>query len=330
VKSEAAQKEEFDYEAFLEYTFAERSKKFEDFVAYMWRALSPNQPLVKNIAFKAICEHLQAVSEEEITRLIINVPFKFLKSMLCSVFFPAWEWTQRPWLQYLCISNNRSLPMRDNINTRSLVLSPLYQCVWGSKVQLLAKGQETLRTRAGGIKAITSSKSEYGTGAGGHRIIYDDPHNALDAFRPDMIKKAITQWNQVISSRLQPGRVKGAIILIMQKICKGDLTDHFLELGGFEHLVLPMEYEPDTRIAPTKIGFTDPRTEPGELLSEEIFPRERVEEVKRQLGPFGTATQLQQKSMALTGAIVDTNDFSLCLYGDWCFKPGIQRRMTMR
>src|ERR1700744_2246318 len=42
----------------------------------------------------AIAEHLQAVVDGDIKRLIINLPPRHCKSLLLSVAFPAWVWAQ--------------------------------------------------------------------------------------------------------------------------------------------------------------------------------------------------------------------------------------------
>lgn len=52
---------------------------------------------------------------------------------------------------------------------------------------------------------------------------------------------------------------------------------------------LPMEFDP-ARKCVTSIGFEDPRTEDGELLFPERFPREVVERDKRVMGPYACNT----------------------------------------
>ena len=44
---------------------------------------------------EAVAEHLQAVCDGEIRRLLINIPPRCSKSSLTSVAFPAWVWSQR-------------------------------------------------------------------------------------------------------------------------------------------------------------------------------------------------------------------------------------------
>ena len=44
----------------------------------------------------AICDHLEAVADRQIKRLLINIPPRHMKSLGANVFFPAWVWAQNP------------------------------------------------------------------------------------------------------------------------------------------------------------------------------------------------------------------------------------------
>jgi hypothetical protein len=55
------------------------------FVRLAWKILEPNTTFVENWHIHAICEHLEAVTEGRITRLLITVPPGSMKSLLVSV-----------------------------------------------------------------------------------------------------------------------------------------------------------------------------------------------------------------------------------------------------
>lgn len=70
-------------------------RSLAEFVRRAWHesGLEPvTQPLLWDWPLDAVCEHLEAVSRGKLTRLLINVPPGSLKSLLCNVFWPAWEW----------------------------------------------------------------------------------------------------------------------------------------------------------------------------------------------------------------------------------------------
>src|SRR6266576_1304187 len=69
-----------------------RCQTLVGFVREAWHVLEPNARYVHNWHIDAICDHLEAVTDGRITRLLINVPPGSMKSLLVSVFWPAWEW----------------------------------------------------------------------------------------------------------------------------------------------------------------------------------------------------------------------------------------------
>lgn len=72
-------------------TLYERS--FYDFVKAAWLHVD-NDPYIDNWHVEAICQHLQAVMDGQINRLLINVPPGCAKSMIVNVLFPSWCWVR--------------------------------------------------------------------------------------------------------------------------------------------------------------------------------------------------------------------------------------------
>ena len=70
------------------------------FARAAWPVLEP-RPMVWSWHCDAICEHLQAVTEGQIRRLVICVPPRMSKSSLVSVLWPAWHWLHKPAWRWL-------------------------------------------------------------------------------------------------------------------------------------------------------------------------------------------------------------------------------------
>ena len=66
-----------DQQEVIDTLLAERS--FANFVKQSWSQLEPTQEIVWGWHLDAICEHLEAVTRGEITRLIINIPPRHTK-----------------------------------------------------------------------------------------------------------------------------------------------------------------------------------------------------------------------------------------------------------
>ncbi|HEY7822902.1 MAG TPA: phage terminase large subunit, partial [Acidimicrobiia bacterium] len=133
-------------------------------------------------------------------------------------------------------------------------------------------------------------------------VVVDDPLKADEYPSPDELEKVISWWDFQMSSRLNDMQ-KGARVVIMQRLHERDLSGYLLERGGYEHLCLPSEYDPARRCS-TSIGFTDPRTEPGELLFPQRFDASVIDEAKRDLGPYGYSGQHDQSPTPVGGSII--------------------------
>lgn len=69
-----------------------RCRTLEGFVAEAWPILEPKAQLAWGWPLQAMADHLKAVSRSAITRLLTDCPPGLMKSLLHSVFWPAWEW----------------------------------------------------------------------------------------------------------------------------------------------------------------------------------------------------------------------------------------------
>lgn len=276
-----------------------------------WRYIDP-VPFTPGWPIEAVAEHLQAVCDGEIRRLLINIPPRCAKSSLTSVAFPAFTWAQRrvsdtsgPGVQFLHASYSQILTLRDSTKCRRLIESPWYQSLWGDRFQLMADQNTKSRfdNDKGGSRLSTSVGSSL-TGEGGNIIVVDDPNAAQEAHSEATIATTIEWWDGALSTRLNNAKT-GAFVVIQQRLGEEDLTGHILskEVGEWTHLCLPMRFEPERSFV-TSIGWEDPRTEPGELLWPERFGEREVANLERQMGPWTAAGQLQQRPEPKGGGVI--------------------------
>ena len=311
------------------------------FLKYSWRYIDSSE-FTDGWPIQAVADHLQAVTDGDIKRLIINIPPRCAKSSLTSVAFPAWTWAQ-PWnghtsgpgVQFLHASYAQQLSLRDSVKCRRLIESPWYQQLWGGRFRLT--GDQNTKTRfdndKGGSRLSTSVGSAL-TGEGGSIIVVDDPNAAQEAFSEATIHSTIEWWDSALSTRLNDPK-QGAYVVIQQRLSEEDLTGHILskDVGEWTHLCLPMRYEWQ-RHSYSSIGWHDPRgldeegdplievnedgeripvsvdaqieleTREGMLLWPERFGDREVGILERQLGPWAAAGQLQQRPEPKGGGII--------------------------
>ena len=140
-------------------------------------------------------------------------------------------------------------------------------------------------------------------------LIIDDPLNAKEA-HSEVKRDACIRWkDETMSSRFNV-KEKAVEILIMQRLHENDLTGHLLRKGGWEHLVLPAEFETSRR-SRTKVfdmstgkPWEDQRKEEGELLFPTLLPKPVLEQLKKDLGSYAYAGQYQQRPVPAGGGIL--------------------------
>lgn len=264
------------------------SRSLAGFARVFWRTLEPSAELKWGWALDAVCQHLEAVSRGEITRLVINIPPGSMKSLLVSVMWPAWEWCViNPGMSFVSTANNQQLSMRDARRMRLLVTSEIFRKLFPEII--LTADQAAKTNFENTLRGRRNSVAYSGiTGFRGDRVIIDDPipvkGNDADAKRLE----ANLLFREAVQSRVNNER--SAIVMIMQRIHEEDPAAIAMELG-YERLIIPAVYEGanyDTA------RFTDPRKNMGESFFPERFSIESLAQIQRALGPYAWSAQFQQ------------------------------------
>jgi len=279
----------------LERVKAEQARRsLKEFIIQAWDVVEPGTPFYDNWHLDALSSHLEAVTRGDIRNLLINIPPRCMKSLTVAVFWPCWVWATHPQMRWLFASYALNLAIRDSVKCRRLIESPWYQREYGDTVRLVEDQNQKSRyeTTARGYRYALSVGSGV-TGEGGDIICIDDPHNAVDAESAMVRESTLEWWDQAMSMRLNDPKT-GRRVIVMQRLHANDMSAHVLAQGGWEHLNLPMEYEPD-RHCVTSIGWADPRKDEGDLLWPERIGTTELERFKRDLGSFGYAGQFQQR-----------------------------------
>lgn len=287
-----------------------------DYAKQAFELLEPGREYLHNWHIDAICEYLTAATRLELTRLIINIPPRHMKSLLVSVCWPTWVWSFLPQTRWMCQSYAEQLAIRDAVKSRALMQSDWYQRQWGHVWSF--SGDQNLKSyyenNHYGFR-LSAGVAGMATGEGGDFIIVDDPHKVREVNSDVALKNVAHWWDDTMTTRDNtPGET--VRVVIMQRIHQRDLSGHILEKmaeGGpkYEILCLPAEYEDVSRyfdgldlpdLVPNE-RYKDPRTEHGELIWSKRFNKEYVNGLKVSMGTFTAAGQLQQRPAPSTGGI---------------------------
>lgn len=264
---------------------------------------------------RALCDHLEAVTEFDIKLLLANLPPRHTKSNIVSVTWPAWVWAKYPERRFIFITYNSGLAGRDAGRMRLILESQWYKGFWGKTVVLSDEKnteKEFYNTR-NGARFSTATDGRL-TGEGGDYIVMDDPHNVKEAFSLTAMQTVEMIWTDALPSRVNdPNR--SAKVVACQRVAPNDLSSVILRQNSPElvHLCLPALFDPERRCR-TKLGFTDPRRTSGEALYPGLWNERALLTLKGDgtMSPFAWAAQYQQDPRA-PGA----NVFTRALWRVW-------------
>jgi len=156
---------------------------FKEFVKAAWPILAPATPYKPGYHHEAIIEHLQAIRDGQIKRIIINCPPRFGKSMLVSVLYHPWVWLMAPSANFLCTSFKSELSTDFSLKSQTVVFDPWYEKHYGHIVQFNKNSRRTIESytnaatgeRRAGVYATSTG---FGPSGPHSALIVDDPHSS--------------------------------------------------------------------------------------------------------------------------------------------------------
>lgn len=217
------------------------------FTQQCFHTVDPAHDYLHNWHIDCIVEHLQAMQRGEIRRLIINMPPRSLKSISCTVAWPAWILGRNPSAQIITASYGHDLAVKHSVDTRLIIESAWYKTCFPET--LIAKDQNEKRkfqTTARGHRIATSVGGAI-LGEGGDYLIMDDIVKADEALSETVRVSANNWMDQAFLTRENDPKSSRAL-LVMQRLHEDDPAGHLKEKGGWYELILPAYFERRTII----------------------------------------------------------------------------------
>src|SRR5229473_6461572 len=220
----------------IEYDFILR----RDFLSFAERAfyeLNPQTVLSMSPYIEVMAAKLEACRLGRCSRLIINVPPRYLKSHLASIALPAWYLAHYPSRHVICACYGQDLSDKFARDTRTVMLSPWYQRLFPTRIAEWRVAVHDFSTTDQGTRLATSVNGPL-TGRGADLIVIDDPLKPDDALSEPR-RTAVNDWyDNTLLSRLND-KVTGCIIIVMQRLHQDDLVGHVLEQENWDVLSFP-------------------------------------------------------------------------------------------
>lgn len=97
---------------------------FHTFVLWAFTVIFGEGQIKDNWHLKYMAEHLEDVFHGKRRRLLVCLPPRHLKSIICSVCYPAWVLGRQPNAKLICVSYAQNIAEGFAHQTRSLMESP--------------------------------------------------------------------------------------------------------------------------------------------------------------------------------------------------------------
>lgn len=191
---------------------------------------------------RVMANTLDRVFAGEISRLVINIPPGYTKTLMTMIAFMARGFAINPRCRFLHVSTSDSLVRENSSYVKNIVSHPWFQSMFPMPISTDSGAKNHWKTQAGGELLAVSTRGRvigFRAGRPDHSptnftgaILVDDPIKPLDALSPVVRAAANSAMNHSIKTRLMKEDVP--IIIIMQRVHENDTTDYVLSGGTGE------------------------------------------------------------------------------------------------
>ena len=298
-------------------------KSFSSFVQKCFYELNPSETFIKGAYIDLLCDQIQNMIEGKNQKLIINLPPRYLKSVICSIALPAFILGHNPSTKIMCISYGEELASKLAADCKSVMEADWYKALFPeTRIRTDKKSvMDFETTKHGGRFATTISGAV--TGRGADWIIIDDPLKPADALS-DVVREKINElYGNTVSSRLNdkirglglnprgniraerlsPDRLKVVLSEPAWAVAPGQPVAFYHEdilLGG-GIAEKDEKWQIKNRITKT---ITTYERKKGELLHPEREGEKVVNSYRNSMSPFVFSAQYQQNPMPIGSGMI--------------------------
>ena len=289
-------------ELYFQKAVIQSKDSFLHFIAMFAPTLVPDWIMGRHIHL--IADRLQKVESGEIKRLMVFLPPRSSKSVICSKLFPAWYVGRHPQHEILTVSHSDQLASDFGRSVRDLVNFDLFNTVFPDvtlRSDVRAAGK--WKTNQGGTYYAAGVRSQI-AGRGAHVAILDDVMSEEDSFS-ETGRRYVKEWYPSgLRTRIMPN---GSIVIINTRYHEDDLCGWLLrqesqiELENkWEVIKIPAWVdEPSSKMLNLPVGSSYfPEWKPSEILKND------EEEIKASNGSRYWESLYMQNPVPDTGGII--------------------------
>ena len=282
---------------------------FQVFIERMFAELNPGIPYLDNFHIPILAANLEAARQGKITRLILTVPPRSLKSFITSVAYIAWCLGHDPTLKILAASYAQDLAEDLSRDCRAIMQSELYRRLFpATRLNPSRLAANAFETTAGGCRRAASVGGSL-TGFGADLIVIDDPMKPDEALS-DVERRRANRWfSSTVVTRLNSQK-SGKIVVVMQRLHEDDFVGHILSLDKWDLVSFPaIAQEDEVHVVKTPHGTFTHRRKKGEALHPERESLRELERLRQTLGPEFFAAQYLQSPTPPGGGLIRAECF---------------------
>lgn len=209
---------------------------FYIFVRFVFAELRPNDIFQPALHIYVLVDWLGGILRGEPTRLVVNMPPRHLKSLICSLALPAFLLGNDPSKQIMLIVGSSQLAQEFMQKLRILMGGRRYRALF-PQLRMTWTDRGISSAAGGSIQIAVAGEKVSGRGA--DLTIIDDPIPPSHA-KSRKKRDAINGWiREDLRSRLNDEK-SGSVLLVMQRVHRDDPSACTLQNEmSFKALVLP-------------------------------------------------------------------------------------------
>lgn len=270
-------------------------RSFYNFFKLFWSQVETAK-FVDNFHIELICNTLQKryevwddthtdgyFSEESLADILINLPPGSSKSLIVSVFYPAWIWLRMPSAKIITASYSHKIAEELSGKSLRLMQSKLYQSI--STFTLTSQAINNIKNSKNGQRFVTSITGAV-TGIHGDIIICDDINSPQSIFSEAERENTRKFIQEILPSR-KTDLKRSYGIYVQQRLHNDDATGILLKgTKKMTNIVIPAI------------------DQDGESFFPARFPLEHLNFLREQLGSISFNAQYLQKTQDDQGGII--------------------------
>lgn len=265
-------------------------RSFYNFLKLFWDQVE-STPFVDNWHIELVCNTLQErfkvwcnpePTDEELTDLIFNLPPGSTKSLIISVFFPAWVWLHRPFLKLITASYSSTIAEELSGKSLRLMNSDRYKSI--CSFTLTSSAVSNIKNSKGGQRFVTSTSGSV-TGFHADIILVDDGNSPQSIHSEAARNEAKKFVLEILPSRKTNIR-RSYTVYVQQRLHNDDITGIILKLNKrIKRIIVPA-------------------IDNGNSFYPARFPISILDELREQLGTRSFMAQYMQQTLDEAGGII--------------------------